>query len=121
MESFSPGKESAESRPLQKECWPGDGLKHLFPGSLGKSRSPHSLRTSTFSKRWDWEGALRFQRKDRLQLSQHQERSTLEEAKCSPDGTLYPRVWGKISPGCSLEGMMLKLETPILWPPHVKS
>ena len=73
----------------------GDGLNHLFPGSLGKSRSPHSLRTSTFSKRWDWEGALRFQCKDRLQLSQHQERSTLEEAKCSPDGKLYPRVWGK--------------------------
>ena len=27
----------------------------------------------------------------------------------------------KISPGCSLEGMMLKLKLPILWPPHVKS
>ena len=32
----------------------------------------------------------------------------------------------EISPGCSLEGLMLKLtdteaETPILWPPHVKS
>ena len=28
----------------------------------------------------------------------------------------------RISPGCSLEGLMLKLtETPILWPPHVKS
>ena len=28
----------------------------------------------------------------------------------------------EISPECSLEGMMLKLnETPILWPPHVKS
>ena len=26
----------------------------------------------------------------------------------------------KISPGCSLEGLMLKL-TPILWPPHAKS
>jgi len=26
-----------------------------------------------------------------------------------------------ISPGISLEGMMLKLKTPILWPPHVKS
>ena len=25
-----------------------------------------------------------------------------------------------ISPGCSLEGLMLKLKTPILWPPHVK-
>ena len=27
----------------------------------------------------------------------------------------------KISPGCSLEGMMLKAETPVLWPPHAKS
>ena len=27
----------------------------------------------------------------------------------------------EISPGCSLEGMMLKLETPVLWPPHAKS
>ena len=27
----------------------------------------------------------------------------------------------KISPGCSLEGLMLKLETPILWPPDMKS
>ena len=27
----------------------------------------------------------------------------------------------EISPGCSLEGMMLQLNTPILWPPHVKS
>ena len=26
-----------------------------------------------------------------------------------------------ISPGISLEGKMLKLKTPILWPPHVKS
>ena len=26
----------------------------------------------------------------------------------------------EISPGCSLEGLMLKLK-PILWPPHVKS
>ena len=26
-----------------------------------------------------------------------------------------------ISPGCSLERMMLKLEAPVLWPPHVKS
>ena len=24
----------------------------------------------------------------------------------------------EISPGCSLEGLMLKLKTPILWPPH---
>ena len=32
----------------------------------------------------------------------------MEEAKCSPDGTLYPRVWDKINP--SLEGMMLKLK-----------
>ena len=27
----------------------------------------------------------------------------------------------KISPGCSLEGLMLKLKTPVLWPPYVKS
>ena len=27
----------------------------------------------------------------------------------------------EIIPGCSLEGMKLKAETPVLWPPHVKS
>ena len=27
----------------------------------------------------------------------------------------------EISPGCSLEGLMLKAETPVLWPPHAKS
>ena len=27
----------------------------------------------------------------------------------------------KISPGISLEGMMLKLKLPVLWPPHAKS
>ena len=27
----------------------------------------------------------------------------------------------EISPGCSLEGLITKAETPILWPPHVKS
>ena len=27
----------------------------------------------------------------------------------------------EINPGISLEGMMLKAETPVLWPPHVKS
>ena len=27
----------------------------------------------------------------------------------------------EISPGCSLEGLMLKLETPILWPPDAKN
>ena len=27
----------------------------------------------------------------------------------------------EISPGCSLEGLMLKLKLPILWPPDVKS
>ena len=27
----------------------------------------------------------------------------------------------EISPGCSLEGMMLKLKLPIFWPPHAKS
>ena len=27
----------------------------------------------------------------------------------------------EISPGCSLEGLMLKLKLPILWPPYVKN
>ena len=27
----------------------------------------------------------------------------------------------EISPGCSLEGLMAEAETPVLWPPHVKS
>ena len=27
----------------------------------------------------------------------------------------------EISPGCSLEELLLKAETPILWPPHAKS
>ena len=27
----------------------------------------------------------------------------------------------EISPRCSLEGLMLKLKTPVLWPPHAKS
>ena len=27
----------------------------------------------------------------------------------------------EISPGISLEGMMLKLKLPVLWPPHAKS
>ena len=27
----------------------------------------------------------------------------------------------EISPGCSLEGLMAKAETPVLWPPHAKS
>ena len=27
----------------------------------------------------------------------------------------------EISPGCSLEGLMAKAETPILWPPDAKS
>ena len=27
----------------------------------------------------------------------------------------------EISPGCSLEGLMLEAETPILWPPDVKN
>ena len=30
-------------------------------------------------------------------------------------------ILNEISPGCSLEGMMLKLKTPILWTPHGKS
>ena len=27
----------------------------------------------------------------------------------------------EISPGCSLEGLMLKVKPPVLWPPHAKS
>ena len=27
----------------------------------------------------------------------------------------------EISPGCSLEGLDAEAETPVLWPPHVKS
>ena len=27
----------------------------------------------------------------------------------------------EISPGCSLEGLDAKAETPVLWPPHAKS
>ena len=27
----------------------------------------------------------------------------------------------EMGPGCSLEEMMLKLKTPVLWPPHEKS
>ena len=30
-------------------------------------------------------------------------------------------ILNDISPGCSLEGLMLQAETPILWPPHAKS
>ena len=30
-------------------------------------------------------------------------------------------ILGENSPGCSLEGLMLKLKTPVLWPPYVKS
>ena len=30
-------------------------------------------------------------------------------------------ILNEISPGCSLEGLMLKLKLPILWPPHAKS
>ena len=26
----------------------------------------------------------------------------------------------EINPGCSLEGLMAKAETPVLWPPHAK-
>ena len=32
-----------------------------------------------------------------------------------------PSILKEISPGCSLEGLMLKLKTPILWPPCAKS
>ena len=32
-----------------------------------------------------------------------------------------PLVCKEISPGISMEGMMLKTEAPVLWPPHAKS
>ena len=47
----------------------------------------------------------------------------LEKALESPWTTRRSNqsILKEISPGCSLEGLMLKLETPILWPPHTKS
>ena len=33
---------------------------------------------------------------------------------------LNQSILKEISPGCSLEGLMLKLKLPILWPPHAK-
>ena len=33
----------------------------------------------------------------------------------------YQSILKEISPGCSLEGMMLKLKLQLMWPPHVKS
>ena len=30
-------------------------------------------------------------------------------------------ILNEMSPGISLEGMMLKLKLPVLWPPHTKS
>ena len=35
--------------------------------------------------------------------------------------TCNQSILTETSPGCSLEGMMLKAETPVLWPPHAKS
>ena len=32
-----------------------------------------------------------------------------------------PSILKEISPGCSLEGLILKLKLQILWPPHAKS
>ena len=34
---------------------------------------------------------------------------------------VYQSILKEISPRCSLEGLMLKLKLPILWPPDVKS
>ena len=34
---------------------------------------------------------------------------------------LNQSILKKITPGCSLEGMILKLKTPVLWPPDAKS
>ena len=52
-----------------------------------------------------------------------------EHSWCSCPLVLIPWSAGRsnqsilqeISPGCSLEGLMLKLKTPILWPPDAKS
>ena len=33
----------------------------------------------------------------------------------------HQSILKEISPGCSLEGLILKAKTPILWPPHVKN
>ena len=33
----------------------------------------------------------------------------------------HQSILKEISPGCSLEGLMLKLKLPIVWPSHVKS
>lgn len=67
VESFSPGREAAVSLGIcRRNGQPGDGQDYPFLGSPGKSRSQHSLRTGTFLKRWDWEGALRFQFKEKL-------------------------------------------------------
>ena len=64
---------------------------------------------------------------------------TVKKAKCQRIDAFEPWCWRRllrvpwtarrsnqsilkeISSGCSLEGMMLKAETPVLWPPHVKS
>ena len=34
---------------------------------------------------------------------------------------IQPVILKEISPGCSLEGLMLKLKLQLLWPPHAKS
>ena len=49
---------------------------------------------------WCWKGLLRV-----LWTARRSNQSILKE----------------ISPGCSLEGLMLKLKLPILWPPDAKS
>ena len=42
-----------------------------------------------------------------------------ESPELQGDPTVHPK--GEISPGCSLEGLMLEAETPILWPSDAKS
>ena len=36
-------------------------------------------------------------------------------------GSSNQSILKEISPGCSLVGLMLEAETPLLWPPHAKS
>ena len=64
---------------------------------------------------------------------------TIKKAECQRIDAFEPWCWRRlltvpwtamrssqsilkeISPGCSLEGLMLKLKLPILWPPGAKS
>ena len=46
-------------------------------------------------------------------------KSTLERPMDCKE--IHQSILKEISPGCSLEGLMLKLKLPILWPPDVKN